>query len=715
MAERETHNGSWKGPIILGCFFLLVVTVVVYLPALRAGFIWDDNWYVTQNKALRSASGLQDIWFRIGATPQYYPMTFTSFWLEYRLWGLNPAGYHATNVVLHAANAMLVWLLLRRLNVPGAYAAALIFAVHPVHVESVAWITARKNVLSGVFYLSALYVYLRFAGVIASHAAGGSELLRLPDDRTRLYRLAIVLFVLALLSKTVTATLPAAALLLIWWKRGLTRRDWMEALPLLGLGLLAGLVTSYVESRYVGARGPEWDYAPTLLGEAAYRTLVAGRAMWFYAWKLAWPAPLMFQYPRWVIDTGAWQQYLFPAGVLGVIGLLWALRNRLGKGPLVGVLFFVGSLMPASGYFNVFPMRYSWVADHFQYLPSLGLIVICTAGLALLLRGLGRGSPVPGGVVLMAHLFIFGWMANRHALVFDNLLTLWEDTLKPEKNPNSWMAANNYGLVGLQAGDLANAEGWFRKAMRLKPDHRESRYNLARLELLRGNPEKAEEWFREALRIDPAYTDAQFELAELLQRQGRLEEALRAYERVIELTPRHAPAQNAIGVVLLSQDKPAEAIGWFTRAVESDPDSAQGFVNLGTALMRLNRNVNAITAFNQATLIEPDNPIVANNVATLMLANNYEAEAERLLRKAVEVHPRFPDAWTNLGLLELRRGNLDRAVVNFRRALEVDPSFSKAQTGLQAVEEARRNSPATGPSTAPGLVPPGPEPRQPGS
>ena len=406
-ATSDTAGGGsacppwWRSPWA-GMSLVLVLMITAYAPALRGGYIWDDDDYVTRNETLLSADGLWRIWSDPSATPQYYPLVHTSFWIEQHLWGLNPAAYHWTNVLLHALNAVLAWLVLRRLSVPGAWLAAAIFALHPVHVESVAWITERKNVLSGAFGLGAL---LRLAAV----CRGSEGIARRARRKSMYYAIALLLFVGALLSKTVVCTLPAVMVLLIWWKRG--RVKWTDLWPLvpmfvLGIGL--GLVTAWLEKHHAGATGADWQLS------WLQRCLIAGRAPWFYAGKLLWPQTLVFIYPRWEVTPPRAWQYAFPAAFLIAIATLWALRGRIGRGPLVAVLCFAGTLFPALGFFDIYPMRYSFVADHFQYLASIALLALAAAALDLAggfgedratrLRAalcaallLALGAPVPGG------------------------------------------------------------------------------------------------------------------------------------------------------------------------------------------------------------------------------------------------------------------------------------------------------------------------------
>ena len=286
---------------------LFCATLFAYWPALQGDLLWDDTAHLTQPE-LQSLHGLGRIWFDLGSTQQYYPLLHSAFWIEHRIWGDALLGYHLTNITLHALSAFLVVMIVRRLSLPGAWLAGFVFALHPVCVEAVAWISEQKSTLSGVFYLASALTYLRF-----------DETRRRPH-----YVLAFGLFLLALLTKTVTATLPAALLVVLWWQRGRLawRRDVLPLVTWTALGASAGLFTAWVEKTYVGARGN--DFALSFLD----RFLVAGRAIWFYAGKVVWPANLIFSYPRWKIDPQVWWQYLFPAGVVALVVVLCLLARR---------------------------------------------------------------------------------------------------------------------------------------------------------------------------------------------------------------------------------------------------------------------------------------------------------------------------------------------------------------------------------------------------
>ncbi len=546
----DTMSRAWQTRAV-GVALIVLMTTAAYLPAMRGGFLWDDDVYVTENPALRSRDGLRKIWAEPGVTSQYYPLTLTSFWVEYRLWGLRPFGYHLVNVLLHATNAVLLWRVVRALQLPGAWWIAAVFALHPVMVESVAWITERKNVLSGFFYLLAVLAYFRFRPLTGE---------RPPD--WRLYPVVVALFVCALWSKTVTCSLPAALALLTWWKSGrLDRRDAVALAPLFAIGAAMGLVTVWVEKHIAGATGAEWALS---FGQ---RCLLAGRAVWFYAGKLVWPAHLAFIYPRWNLDTAAAWQYTFPAGALAVLAGLWVAQRRIGRGPAVAGLFFVGTLMPALGFFDVYPFRYSFVADHFQYLAGIGPIALVIGAVTSFARKAGaparHGACVAGGVLLLT-LGISTW---KQAHIYRDLETLWRDTLR--KNPGAWLAHSNLGVVLHNQGETGEAVLHYEQAARSRPDLPELHYNLGNALAELGRLDAAISRYRQALQIKPDYVDARNNLGVALARAGRVDEALAQWEQALRVAPDLAEAHDNLGKALAMQGRAAEAIAHFRRALDS--------------------------------------------------------------------------------------------------------------------------------------------------
>ncbi len=482
---------------------IVVAALLAYAPAIiEGGYIWDDDDYVTENELLAADDGLRRIWLEPSASPQYYPLVFTSFRLEIALLGGGPLVHHLTNVLLHALNAFLLFLLLRAFGLRGALLTALLFALHPVHVESVAWITERKNVLSGFFGLLALLLFVR------------------ADRRPRLvgglYGLSLVCFLLALFSKTVVATLAPSLLVLAWWRRGrIDKRDWLLAAPYLVLGITGGIVTAVTEVAGVQASGPEWDL------NVLERVLIAGRAIVFYAGKLFWPDPLSFNYPRWDVDPASIWQWTAPLMVLALMGVLVtaAVRGRLGRGPATALLLFAGNLFPALGFLNVYPMRYSFVADHFQYLASIVLLAPVghhLAGLAIDRRRLP---------LLALLLLALGGLTYRQCRIYESPEVLWRDTVA--KNPSSFLAWNNLGGLALGKGDPEEARRCFARAFDAAPGAREVLNNLGTMAAdLDDDPEVAIDFFRRALAADPRYQDARVNLALMLVRSGRPAEAL---------------------------------------------------------------------------------------------------------------------------------------------------------------------------------------------
>lgn len=554
LAEAASHERSALNPSVLAVS-LMLMAFVAYVPAMRGGFIWDDDYYVTKNVNLKSAQGLRDTWLSPSTLPQYYPLVFTTFWLEYHCWELAPFGYHLINVAVHGLGAVLLWRVLRTLSVPGAWLAAAIFALHPVQVESVAWITERKNTLSAALYLAAMLAYFRFDPPVAAHK----------NRRWGWYATALGLFVSALLSKTVVCSLPAALVLIYWWKRGsLSRRELAPLAPFFAVGAGLALFTAWTEKFRVGAQGEEWSLTPI------ERCLVAGRAVWFYAGKLLWPAKVMFIYPRWEIDGRAAWQYSFPLLLLGVIAALWLLRHRIGRGPITAVLLFVGTLVPALGFFDVYPMRYSYVADHFQYLATPALIALAAAaatGAAIRLgQARGPGWPLLCGTVLA----VLGLLTWRQCQAYQSLRTLWEDVLA--KNPDCWMAHYKLGYELHNDRNLDGAIAQYHIALANKPEPR-GYLNLGSALLDQGRVDEAIEAFRAAIAMQPGLAAAHQQLGVAMLRSGKLSDAEKALQDALKNDDGDPQSYHDLGLVLFEQGRADEAIAAWRQAVRLQPRS----------------------------------------------------------------------------------------------------------------------------------------------
>jgi tetratricopeptide (TPR) repeat protein len=576
---RRVPSAAW------GCGLILAAVLVAYLPALRAGLIWNDSDYVTRPD-LRSLHGLARIWFDLGATEQYYPVLHSAFWLEHRWWGGSALGYHLVNVLWHAAAACLLVAVLRRLAVPGAWLAGLIFALHPVEVESVAWISEQKNTLSLVCYLGAALAYLRFDAT----------------RRARWYALGLLLFLLALLSKSVTATLPAALLVIFWWQRGRLswRREVGPLAPWLAVGAVSGLFSAWVERTYVGAQGSHFGL------NGLERTLVAARAVWFYLGKLFWPENLTFIYPRWEVSASVPWPYLAPLGLLALAAGLWLIRRR-SRAPLAALLFFVGSLFPILGFFNIYAFVFSYVADHWQYLASLGVITLAAAGLAGLPPRVAR---LAAGVLAV----VLGTLTWRQCRMYRDLETLYRTTL--DRNPDTWMAQSNYAT-------LLNQQGRRDEAIR---------------------------HYAAAIRLAPTYPEIHYNLADVLAQAGRSREAVAEYEAALRLSPDYAAAHSNLGTALMALGDPSAAAPHFEAALRLRPDIFQARYGLGFAYEEAGRLPEAIAQYAAAVRLAPGDPAARFRLASALGNAGRLPEAVAEYRQALRLKPDDPDFHYNLGM-----------------------------------------------------------------
>lgn len=607
-------RSAWGNGVLL--FFAVLV---VYWPALSGEFLWDDHAHVTRPE-LRTIEGLFRIWNEIGATQQYYPLLHTAFWIEYQLWGEWVVGYHLTNVIWHAGAAVLLGTLLRRLEVPGAWWGALLFAVHPVCVESVAWISEQKNTLSLLLYLAAANLYL---GYVAHRKASA-------------YLWATVFFVLALLTKTVTATLPAALLVVLWWRQGRieVRKDVLPLLPWFILGVGGGLLTAWLEHTLIGAQGEDFILDPV------ERLLLAGRVVWFYAGKLLWPYPLIFIYPRWNIDAASWSQYLFPLAALAVLMGLMALVVRLRlRAPLAVALIFGGTLVPVLGFINVFPFLFSFVADHFQYHASPAFFAGVAAGLALLSKRVGR--PLVTGTAALVLVLILCVLSWRQAHMYKNNFALYETTLA--RNPAAWMAHTNLGIALVDSGRAEVALPHYRTALDLRPRYPEGENNLGFALSQLGRNAEALPHLRKAVELKPDYPQARNNLARTLMAAGRTEEGLAAFREMKKWYPNDGDTHFNLGLALARSGRTDEALACFEQAVRLNPRNAQYVLHVGTALKVSRRFEEAETHYRRAIELDPDSALVRLTVGRALFERGRYADAVDELRAAARLDNTLAD------------------------------------------------------------------------
>ena len=641
---------------------LLLTTMLVYQPAWNGGLLWDDDAHITRSD-LRSADGLRRIWVEPGATQQYYPLLHSAFWVMHALWGSATLGYHLANIALHAVSAYLVAVILARLAVPLPWLAAFIFALHPVHVESVAWISELKNTLSGALALAAALAYLHF-------------------DRSRrrwMYGVALGLFVLALLSKTVTAALPAVLLVVLWWQRGRIdpRRDLLPLTPWLALGVAFGSLTVFVERTFIGARGAGFDLT------MPDRVLLAGRAAWFYLGKLVWPVDLAFNYPRWAVNLRVWWQYLYPAALAFVLTAAWLWRSR-SRAPLAALLCYMAALAPALGFVNVYPFRYAFVADHFQYLASVAMIALATGVLAALVGRFAPGIGWAKAVVACVVVVPLGLLTWQQSHDYADEETLYRATLS--RNPSSWMAHNNLAVLKL-ASSADEAMAHLNEALRLNPDYPEAHDNRGLALQLMGRYEEAAAEHAAALRLEPAFAEAHNNMGAALQKLGRLEDAVRSYREVIRLRPESPQGHANLGNALLELGRPDEALSAYEGALRLDSSLGDVRYNAATALMRLGRRDQALARFREVLSLEPNAADVHLSIGTVLEDLGRLDEAVVHYEASVQLQPQNARARLRLGNALYRGGDIQRAATQFAESLAIEPGLAEAHNNLGACLE----------------------------
>ncbi len=690
---------------VLALIALGLLVAVPYLPAmLWGGFVWDDNTYVKVDP-VRDVSGLWQIWFSPSALEEeghYWPITYTTFWLEHKLWGFDPAGYHIVNVLLHLANTLLLWHLLRRLAVPGAWVIAAVFAVHPLHVESVAWIFERKDVLSGLFYLAAVLAWMCFV----------------EQPNSRRYACSLVLYVAGLLSKSIAVTLPATLLIWHWWKQGrVTSTELWRLVPFFVVGLVIALGDL---SSYRSVHPKEFDFS------LIERTFIAARALWFYAGKLLWPTNLAVIYPRWdihVADPLAWG-YLVGAVALAVA--LWRFRRQLGRGPLAGALFFAITLSPTLGFVDYNYMEYAFVADRYQYLAGIGVMAVVIGAATYGIRrlsGLWQKSALGGVAVVLILLGLLTWQQasiyrddetfNRHIIALNpqarsahlNLGDAlykqgrYEEALEAtrvavEQDPDSFNARNNLGAVLSKLSHLEEAENHLRRAIALDPQARDAYVNLGAVLYKQGRYEEALEVARVVVEQAPDSFKAHVNLGAVLSELGRFEEAENHLRRAIALDPQDVDLSHKLAAklaeVLTPQGRYEEAIDVLAQAAALDPASSQAaelHFLMGMAAEE-NEQLKAAGYYMRAFEIDPHHTKAIRRLAHLRLEQQRYDEALELFQRLVAIDPSDAVAHGNMGIVFFYLGRNDEALRSFDQALSLDPTLENVRDNREAVLKA---------------------------
>jgi len=611
----------------------------VYGPSAHGGWIWDDSLEVSQNPVLRDPAGLGKIWFAPGGT-DYFPFKTTVQWVAWRLWGDRAAAYHGLNVGLHLLGAFLFWRLLVVLARPAAAAGpaasapcadfawlgALLFLVHPLAVESVAWISELKNTLSLALLLGASLAYLAY------------------DERGRRappYLLALLGFTLAMLSKSTVAMFPFVILLHAWWRRGrIDRRDLLSSAPFFAVSAGLGLVTIWFQSHRAIAD------LPLGVGGWASRLAAAGLAVAFYLVQGVVPRALLPIYPRWAVDPPSAWQFLPWLGLAAILFWLWTKRASWGRTALFGLGWFLLNLVPILGFVPFAYQRTAWVADHFAYLSLPGLLGLAAAGLgawAARMSGVRSRLLLGAGTALA---LLWAAQSRGYAEVFRSNEALWTYALRG--NPDAWMAQNNLGQAYFAQHRLAEAGTHFQRALELNPDDAGAHFNLGLIRLDGGRAPDAIEEFRTALRLRPAFPEAENWLGNALARAGRLNEAVEAYRSALRIESGYAQAHANLGFALIELGRPGEAVGELQRALELNPDDALAHANLGDLLAQARRPAEAIREYEAALRFGIETRQVRNNLGSLLAQAGRLPEAESQFRAALRLAPGDPEARANL-------------------------------------------------------------------
>jgi tetratricopeptide (TPR) repeat protein len=631
----------------VAAFALVFITVLAYRPAWNGQPLWDDDAHITRPD-MRSLQGLGKIWTQLGATQQYYPIVHSVFWLEYKLWNGQTLYYHLVNILLHSFSALILIRILRGLGIYGAWVIGAVFALHPIQVESVAWITELKNTLSGVFFLSAAFWYLKF----------DSERNKLP------YAISLCFFIFGLLSKSVIAVLPVSLLAIMWWKRGKLefKHDIVPIIPLFVTGIFSGLFTGWVERTYIiGSYNNQFTFS------ILERCLIAGRAFWFYCAKLLWPGELIFIYPHWRISQSQIWQYIFPLGAVILAGICWVFRKRR-RSPLAVYIYFTATLFPVLGFFDVYPFMYSFVADHFQYLACIGPITLAVTGLEHAIGRRRRKLRLVGSFIVVGLLWFLTW---KQSALYSDSETLFRDVIK--KNENCWLAYNNLGLLQWNKGEGKVAFAYFQKALEINPNFAKTHFNIGTMFIQFGNINDAIAHFRKATEIDSAYFEAYHNLGGAFAAIGLVDSAIACYRKALEIKPDFAESSFNLANIYLQNRKKDEAIACYRKALESKPDFVDAQTSLGVLLAGTGNTDEAVLHFRKVLEINPAALEAWFALGNTLIQTGQIYEAVDCYKKALELNPRSIEVCNNLGMALSRLGRMDEAIPYFQKALEINP------------------------------------------
>ncbi|MGD0653496.1 MAG: tetratricopeptide repeat protein [Thermoguttaceae bacterium] len=552
-----------------GVALFVVAVFFAYRPSINGGFILDDDRLLTDNALIKAPDGLYRFWCTT-KSDDYWPVTYTALWVEWRLWAMYPTGYHVTNLILHIAEALLIWIILRKLSIPGAFLAAMIFAVHPVNVESVAWIAQRKNTMAMLFFLLSILWYIKAAMPTASADMAPVRSHGGPWERDKnhsllstlhsplWYWLSLTAFVLAMLGKGSAVVLPVLLLGIIWWLRPLTRRDLVRTAPFFLVAAVLSMVNVWFQTHGSGE----------VLRIASFleRVLGAGGVLWFYLYKAIFPIDLAFVYPQWHIAAGNPLWWLPLLASLMVTAVLWRYKATWSRPFLFAWVFFCVALLPVMGFTDVGFMKYSLVADHYQHIAIIGMIALVSAGWSAWHRLACSGMPWLATLIAVAAAVAFTFLTYRQNEIYRDAVTLYQAAL--EKNPGFWMGRGNLASVLYKAGRTEDAVEQYEKAVALNPDYFEAHNNLGAILVQIGRPEQAIEHCMKVVLLKPNYAEPHYNLGNAYKAAGLYPHAIEAYGQALHLKPDLIEAYFNLALVYAEIHKSSEAIDAGQKALE---------------------------------------------------------------------------------------------------------------------------------------------------
>jgi protein O-mannosyl-transferase len=643
----QKPSASWLHPVLLGAL-LVIAVFAVYQPAWHGGFLWEDELYASTNPLLNATDGLRRIWFSFDSPAQYFPLTHTVFRFEKAWLSGQATSLHLTNILFHVGAALILWRLLQRLHVPGAWFGAALFALHPVQVESVAQISELKNVLMGLCFIASLYLWVIY----------------LEKRRTYHWLASFGCYLLALAAKTTACVMPAALLLVLWLRREcIGRKTGLELLPFLLASVIAALTALTWEKLHNTA-----DWIANSAGWIE-RLLIASRAVFFYLGKLAWPAGLTFNYPGWDISRVHPADYLWLLAVLLLAGLIYLARRRLGRGPEVALLFFVSALSPLLGFVGVYTFRYTYVADHYQYLACIGPLALFAAGCEWAARNRRYVSLVVRACILT----VLGWLTWSQSHIYESGEALWLDTIR--ENPGSWMAENNYGTILRDRGELQLGLAHFQRSYDLAPNNAESARNVGISYLELQQPTLALPYLQQAARINSRDRQMGRDLARALLQVGRPMEAIDKLNDVLTLDPNDGKAHTLMASALLAEGRYEETKSHLRQAVALQPDDVETKTQLANLSLQLQQYDEAAELLRQIVARRPDDPDALKNYAWLLatapeanLRNG--ARAVELAERARARAPASPFIQATLAAAYAEEGHFREARLTAETALQ---------------------------------------------